>query len=74
MLALTFANPSDYNKIREDDRIDILGIKEMAPGKPLTVVLHHADGTTDQFQVNHTYNTNQIEWFRAGAALNLIRG
>jgi aconitate hydratase len=73
MLAITFANPSDYDKIREDDAIDITGLKEMAPGKPLTLVLHHADGTTEIFPVNHTYNKNQIEWFKAGAALNLFR-
>jgi aconitate hydratase len=73
MLALTFANPADYDKIREDDRFDIVGLREIEPGKPLTVVLHHADGTRDEFSVLHTYNRNQIEWFRAGAALNLIR-
>jgi aconitate hydratase len=73
MLALTFANPADYEQIKEDDSIDILGLKEMAPEKPLTVVLHHADGSSYQFPVNHTYNRNQIEWFRAGAALNLFR-
>ncbi|MDX9907716.1 MAG: aconitate hydratase, partial [Bacteroidales bacterium] len=67
MLALTFANPSDYDKIKEDDRMDILGLKEMAPGKPLSIVLRHADGSVDQFPVNHTYNKNQIEWFKAGA-------
>jgi aconitate hydratase len=73
MLALTFANPADYDKISEDDRIDITGLTEMAPGKALTVVLNHADGSTDHFPVNHTYNKNQIEWFKAGAALNLFR-
>ncbi|HOX78510.1 MAG TPA: aconitate hydratase [Bacteroidales bacterium] len=73
MLALTFANPSDYDKIKEDDRMDILGLKEMAPGKPLLIVLRHADGSVNQFPVNHTYNKNQIEWFKAGAALNLFR-
>jgi len=73
MLAITFANPADYDKIREDDAIDIMGLKEMAPGKPLTIVLHHVDGTTESFPVNHTYNKNQIEWFKAGAALNLFR-
>jgi len=73
MLALTFANPSDYDKIKEDDRMDILGLKEMAPGKPLSIVLRHADGSVDQFPANHTYNKNQIEWFKAGAALNLFR-
>jgi len=73
MLALTFANKEDYQKIREDDSLDITGLTEFAPGKPLTVVLHHADGTTDQFPVNHTYGESQIEWFRAGSALNLIK-
>ncbi len=73
MLALTFADPDDYNKIKEDDSIDIIGLKEMAPGKQLAIVLHHADGTSESFPVNHTYNKNQIEWFRAGAALNLFR-
>jgi aconitate hydratase len=73
ILALTFANPADYSKIQEDDRIDILGLAAMAPGKPLTMVLNHADGSKDEFQVSHTYNANQIEWFKAGAALNLIR-
>ena len=73
MLALTFANKSDYNKIQEDDVIDITGLKTFAPDKPLTVVLRHADGTTDEIKANHSYNANQIEWFKAGSALNLIR-
>lgn len=73
MLALTFANPADYDKVQEDDTIDIEGLTEFAPGRPLEVVLHHADGTMDDFMVNHTYNQGQIEWFKAGAALNIIR-
>ena len=73
MLALTFANPADYDKVQEDDSIDIDGLTEFAPGRPLEIVLHHADGTTDSFPVNHTYNQGQIEWFKAGAALNIIR-
>jgi len=73
MLAITFANPQDYNKIEEDDIIDITGLKEMAPGKTLTVALHHHGGSTEEFPVNHSYNKNQIEWFKAGAALNLFR-
>jgi aconitate hydratase len=73
MLGLTFSDKADYDKIREDDTIDVLGLKEFAPGKALTVVLNHADGTKDEFPVNHTYNQNQIEWFKAGSALNLIR-
>lgn len=73
MLALTFANKEDYDKVQEDDVIDIKGLTGFAPGKQLTVVLHHNDGTTDSFPVNHTYNLQQIEWFKAGSALNLIR-
>ncbi|HOJ67436.1 MAG TPA: aconitate hydratase [Candidatus Hydrogenedentes bacterium] len=73
MLALTFADPADYDKIREDDVIEVLGLETFAPGKPLTVVLHHADGTRDEFPVNHSYNEAQIAWYRAGSALNLIR-
>ncbi|GAB3551294.1 aconitate hydratase [Spirosoma fluminis] len=73
MLALTFANPADYDKVQEDDVIDIEGLTEFAPGRPLEIVLHHADGTTEEFLVNHTYNEGQIEWFKAGAALNIIR-
>jgi aconitate hydratase A / 2-methylisocitrate dehydratase len=72
-LGLTFANPADYEKVRQDDTIDIPGLGEMAPGKDLTVVLHHADGTEDRFEVKHTYNRQQIEWVRAGSALNKIR-
>ncbi|MEL6535126.1 MAG: aconitate hydratase [Bacteroidota bacterium] len=73
MLGLTFAIPADYDKVREDDSIDLLGLDTFTPGKALRVVLNHSDGTTDQFEVNHTYNEAQIGWFRAGSALNLIR-
>ena len=73
MLALTFANPADYDKVQEDDAIDILGLPTFAPGQPLTVRLNHADGSVDEFPVNHTYNQGQIEWFKAGAALNIIK-
>ncbi|RVT96479.1 aconitate hydratase [Mucilaginibacter limnophilus] len=73
MLAITFADPADYEKVQEDDKIDILGLTEFAPDKQLTVVLHHAEGTQDSFAVNHTYNAQQIEWFKAGGALNIIR-
>ena len=72
-LGLTFADPGSYDLVREDDTIDILGLNEFAPGQPLTVRLNHNDGTTDEFKVNHTYNVAQIEWFKAGSALNLIR-
>ena len=73
MLALTFADKEDYNKILEDDKIDIIGLTEFAPGKQLQIVLNHIDGTADTINVNHTYNEQQIEWFKAGAALNIIR-
>lgn len=73
MLGLTFADKSDYDKVHEDDVIDILGLTTFAPGLPLTIVLHHSDGTTDNIVVNHTYNEQQIEWFKAGGALNIIR-
>lgn len=73
MLALTFADKNDYEKIQEDDTIDIVGLTDFAPGKPLQIVLHHADGTNDTITVNHTYNEQQIEWFKAGGALNIIR-
>ena len=73
MLALTFANKEDYDKIQEDDTIDIIGLETFTPGKPLTVVLHHANGNTENIEVNHTYNEQQIQWFREGGALNLIR-
>ena len=73
MLALTFANKADYDKILEDDTIDINGLLSFASGTPLTVVLHHKNGETDEFPVNHTYNDQQIEWFKAGGALNVIR-
>ncbi len=73
MLALTFNDKADYDKIQEDDTIDIIGLTSFAPSTPLTLVLHHADGTSDSIKANHTYNAQQIEWFKAGGALNIIR-
>lgn len=73
MLALTFADKEDYGKIREDDEISVRGLAAFAPGKPLTVVLHHADGTEESFPAHHTYNELQIHWFKAGSALNAAR-
>ncbi len=73
MLALTFTDKSDYDKILEADTIDILGLTDFTPGKALQILLHHQDGTKDQILVNHTYNHQQIEWFKAGGALNIIR-
>jgi aconitate hydratase len=73
MLGLTFVNPADYDEVLEDDVIDILGLESFTPDKPLSIVLNHADGSTYTFEVNHTYNAQQIEWFQAGGALNIIR-
>ncbi len=73
MLALTFANPADYDLIRQDDTIDILGFDTFSPDKNLTIVLHHSDGTTEKFEVEHTYNEAQISWVTAGSALNKIK-
>jgi len=73
MLALTFSNDSDYDKIQENDSISIKGLTSFASDKPLTIELSHSDGSTDEFLVNHTYNDQQIEWFKAGGALNIIR-
>ena len=73
MLALTFADKADYEKVQEDDTIDILGLTSFAPNTPLTVVLTHKDGSKQEIKVNHTYNEQQIEWFKAGGALNIIR-
>ena len=73
MLALTFANPADYDKVREDDKIDILGLTSFTPGVPLKMVLNHSDGSSEEVILNHTYNDFQIQWFKAGSALNMIR-
>ena len=72
MLALTFANEADYDKIQEDDTINFLDLTEFAPGKPLHLEFVHKDGSKDVIVCNHTYNASQIEWFKAGSALNLI--
>jgi aconitate hydratase len=73
MLALTFVDKDDYEKIQEDDTFDIIGLTDFVPGKTLTVVANHKNGTSDSITVNHTYNEQQIEWFKAGGALNVIR-
>jgi aconitate hydratase len=72
MLALTFADKADYDKIREDDIFDITGLMSFTPEKPLTIVIHHSDGKIEKILANHTYNKNQIDWFRAGSALNAM--
>lgn len=73
VLALNFANPADYDKIQESDKIAIRGLESFSPGKNLTVELTHGDGSVDNIEVTHTFNSEQIEWFKAGSALNLLR-
>ncbi|MEY4628533.1 MAG: hypothetical protein RLZZ595_859 [Bacteroidota bacterium] len=73
MLALTFANKEDYEKVQEDDTIDVIGLTSFTPGVSLHVVLNHKDGSTDTIEANHSYNAQQIEWFKSGGALNVIR-
>ena len=73
MLALTFANESDYDLIQEDDVFNFVDIAEFAEGKPITIELVHADGTKDVIKTNHSYNEAQIKWYREGSALNLIK-
>jgi aconitate hydratase len=72
MLGLTFADKTDYDKIQEDDTFDFLDLNQFSPGKLLTLKICHSDGSTDEILCNHTYNDAQIEWFKAGSALNLI--
>jgi aconitate hydratase len=72
MLALTFADPADYDKIQPSDRLDILGLESFAPGKNLTLVAKHTDGTKEEISLAHSFNEGQIEWFKAGSALNLM--
>jgi aconitate hydratase len=73
MLGLTFANEADYDLIQEDDTFNFTDIADFSPGRPLTIVLRHVDGSEDAIVVNHTYNDAQIEWYRKGSALNLIK-
>ena len=73
MLALTFANPDDYNRIREDDSFDIIGLETFSPGELLQLTLHHADGSHESIFARHTYNEAQIDWFKAGSCLNFIK-
>ena len=72
LLPLTFADPADYEKVRADDAVDVIGLDSLAPGSHLRVVLTHADGSTDEFAANHTMSDEHIEWFVAGSALNLL--
>ena len=72
LLALTFSDPDDYNLIGPKDRISILGLAHMAPGKPIKCLIQHEDGTVNDLTLSHSYGASQIEWFRAGSALNLL--
>ena len=72
LLALTFSDPADYDKIREGDRVTLSGLSDLMPGKPVTCQVAHADGTTTLLQLNHTFTSSQIEWFRKGSALNTM--
>ena len=72
LLALTFQDTADYDKIREDDRISLVGLADLAPGKPVDCVVSHSDGTSETLQLNHTFGESQLEWFRLGSALNLF--
>ena len=74
MLALTFATPADYDLFRQDDKVSAVDFNEFQPGKQLTLKLTHADGSSDTVMTNHTYNAAQVDWVRAGSALNKIRG
>jgi len=73
MLGLTFASEADYDKIKEDDTLNFIDLKDFSAGKSLTLEAVHADGSVDRIELNHTYNEQQIEWFKAGSALNLIK-
>ena len=73
LLALTFANPDDYDRIKEDDKISLVGLSELEPQKQVKCILAHNDGTQDEIMLNHSYNKSQIEWFKAGSALNVLR-
>ena len=69
-----FENPADYDKVQETDRISVVGLKDLTPGKPVRVIVHHADGKEDTISCRHSFSQEQIAWFKAGAALNLMRG
>jgi aconitate hydratase len=72
LLALTFQDPADYERIQEEDRLSLVGLAEMAPGKPVLCLVHHADGSVERLQLNHSFSESQLDWFRAGSALNLF--
>jgi aconitate hydratase len=74
LLALTFQSPGDYDRIREDDRLSLVGLRDMGPGKPVECLVKHADGTSETLRLSHSFSTSQLEWFRKGSALNLFHG
>ena len=74
LLALTFQDSADYDRIREEDRISLVGLADMAPGKLVKCRVRHADGTTETLRLSHSFGASQLEWFRAGSALNLFHG
>ena len=74
LLALTFSDDADYERIREDDRISVLDLAQMAPGRPIECRVMHADGTMESLELRHSFSERQLEWFRAGSALNLVSG
>lgn len=73
MLPLTFANPADYDKVKPTDKISLLGLKDLTPGKPVQAEIKHADGSVDKITLNHSMNDQQITWFKAGSALNRMK-
>ena len=68
----TFPDPADYDKLREDDRVSLVGLNEIVPGKPVHCIIKHADGTSETLELKHSYGDSQFEWFRVGSALNLF--
>lgn len=73
LLPLTFSNASDYDKIRPDDKVSLVGLAQLSPGKPVRCIIKHSDGSSDEISLNHTMNEGQIEWFKAGSALNRMK-
>ncbi len=73
VLPLTFADPADYDKILVEDRISIVGLAELTPGSPVKAIIHHKDGATEEITLDHSLNAEQVEWFKAGSALNVLR-
>ena len=73
LLALTFAEPDDYDRIREADRLSLVGLADLAPGRPVDCVIAHADGSRERIALRHSYSASQLDWFRAGSALNSVR-